>query len=114
LVLEPLMKADQPDEGKILAQIDRIADARKELEKANARFLLAIRSKLMPDQWKQLEAMRAARHDHEGKEGRGKDGRGGWQGGQRQGRPTPPPPPSGNGPSIVPDGAQKSGPGPNP
>lgn len=122
LALEPLMKADQPDEAKILSQIDRIADARKELEKANARFLLAIRSKLTPDQWKQLEAMRAARHEHgqygdrRGQDGRGPDGRGqggrNWQG-QRPGQ-TPPAPPDGNGPApqIIPDGAQKSGPGP--
>ena len=34
--MEPLLAADQPDEGKILAQIDRVAQARAELEKANA------------------------------------------------------------------------------
>ncbi len=114
LTLEPLMKADKPDEEKILAQVDRIADARKELERANARFLLAIRSKLTPEQWKQLEEMRAARHenrqygDHRGPGGRY------WQG-QHPGQ-TPPPPPAGNGsaPQSGADGAQKSGPGPNP
>ena len=129
LTLEPLMKADQPDEAKILSQIDRVADARKELEKANARFLLAIRSKLMPEQWKQLEAMRAARHEHgrfgergEKEGGRGPDGHNGnwqhpqgqgWQGGQHHGQ-APPTPPNGNGPAPQngPDGAQKSGPGP--
>jgi periplasmic protein CpxP/Spy len=58
LALEPLMKADQPDEGKITAQIDQIAQARAELEKANARFLLAIRAKLTPDQWKQVQELR--------------------------------------------------------
>jgi periplasmic protein CpxP/Spy len=120
LTMEPLMKADQPDETKILAQIDRIADARKELEKANARFLLAIRSKLTPEQWKQLEAMRAARHEH-GRPGErrgpgGPDGRGGnwqqhqdgkgWRGGKGPGQ-APAPPPNG------PDGTQKPGPGPN-
>jgi Spy/CpxP family protein refolding chaperone len=61
LVLEPLMRADQPDENKILAQIDQVAQARAELEKANARFLLALRSKLTPEQWKQLQADRASR-----------------------------------------------------
>jgi Spy/CpxP family protein refolding chaperone len=61
LLLEPLMKADQPDEAKIVAQIDQVAQARAELEKANARFLLAIRSKLTPDQWKALQAERANR-----------------------------------------------------
>ena len=56
--MEPLMKADQPNESAILAQIDKIAAARAELEKANARFLLAIRAKLTPDQWKQVREFR--------------------------------------------------------
>jgi len=61
LELEPMMKEDQPNESQILAQIDKVAQARAELEKANARFLLAIRSKLTPEQWKQMEADRAER-----------------------------------------------------
>ena len=52
----PLLAADQPDEGKILAQIDRVAQARAELEKANARMLLGLRRVLTPDQWKTLQA----------------------------------------------------------
>ena len=50
------MSADTPDEPKILAQIDRVAQARAELEKANARLLLGIRRVLTPDQWKKLQA----------------------------------------------------------
>ncbi len=61
LALEPLMSADTPNESQVLAQIDKIAQARAELEKANARFLLAIRSKLTPDQYRQLQAARAER-----------------------------------------------------
>jgi hypothetical protein len=38
-----------------------VAQARAELEKANARFLLAIRGKLTPEQWKALQEERAAR-----------------------------------------------------
>jgi len=56
VTLEPLLSADQPDESKILAQIDKVAQARAELEKANARFLLGIRRVLTPDQWKKLQA----------------------------------------------------------
>ena len=56
VTLEPLMSADTPDEPKILAQIDRVAQARAELEKANARLLLGIRRVLTPDQWKKLQA----------------------------------------------------------
>jgi Spy/CpxP family protein refolding chaperone len=58
LGMEPLMHADQPEEAKILAQIDKVAQARAELEKANARFLLALRAKLTPDQWKQLQTLK--------------------------------------------------------
>jgi Spy/CpxP family protein refolding chaperone len=54
--MEPLLAADQPDEGKILAQIDRLAQARAELEKANARMLFGLRRVLTPDQWKTLQA----------------------------------------------------------
>jgi protein CpxP len=55
-VMEPLLAADQPDEGKILAQIDRLAQARAELEKAPARMLLGLRRVLTPEQWKTLQA----------------------------------------------------------
>jgi Spy/CpxP family protein refolding chaperone len=97
LEMEPLMSADQPNEAKILAQIDKVAQARAELEKANARFLLAIRNKLTPEQWKQIQAFRA---NHEGQRGgweRGgqgadRQGPGGRpQGGQRHQAPPPPP-----------------------
>ncbi len=95
LVMEPLVRADQPDEGKILAQIDKVAQARAELEKANARYLLALRAKLTPDQWKEVQEMRQnhmregwGRDDHRpGMHDRGK-GPGGPGG-------SAPPPPSG-------------------
>ena len=55
-VLEPLLAADRPDEPKILLQIDRVAQARAELEKANGRMLLGLRGVLTPEQWKRLQA----------------------------------------------------------
>ena|ERR1700761_3948739 len=56
MAMEPLLAADQPDEPKILAQIDRVAQARVQLEKANARMLLGLRRVLTPEQWKTLQA----------------------------------------------------------
>jgi Spy/CpxP family protein refolding chaperone len=56
VTLEPMMAADQPDEARIVAQIDKVAQARAELEKANARMLLGIRRILTPDQWQKLQA----------------------------------------------------------
>jgi periplasmic protein CpxP/Spy len=55
-ILEPLLEADRPEESQVLAQIDRIAQARAELEKANARMLLGFRGVLTLDQWKKLQA----------------------------------------------------------
>ena len=60
--MEPLLSADQPDETKILAQIDRVAQARAELEKFNARMLLGMRRVLTQDQWKKLQAEDPRRH----------------------------------------------------
>ncbi len=54
IVMEPLVSAEQIDEGKIATQIDRVAQARAELEKANGRMLLAIRKQLTPEQWTKL------------------------------------------------------------
>ena len=59
-IMEPLVAADPPDENKLLAQIDRVAQARAELEKANARMLLGIRRQLTHEQWLKLKAERPA------------------------------------------------------
>ncbi len=61
-ILEPLLEADRPDEGQVLAQIDRVAQARAELEKSNARMLLGFRGVLTQDQWKKLQAEAPPRH----------------------------------------------------
>jgi Spy/CpxP family protein refolding chaperone len=55
VLLEPLLDVDHPDEAKVMPQIDRIAQARAELEKANARMLLGFRSVLNQEQWKKLQ-----------------------------------------------------------
>jgi len=93
VAMEPLIRADEPNETAILTQIDKIAQARAELEKANARFLLAIRSKLTPDQWKQVQAFRATQEtgDRWGRDGQG-PGMAGHNGQfHRQGPPPQPP-----------------------
>lgn len=105
LELEPLIRDDAPNEARILAQIDKVAQARAELEKANARYLLAIRGKLTPEQWKQVQEFRA----NHGNERHG-EGRGGWgQGGQghRQAPSAPQPPPPGAAPEAPGTGAEQ-------
>ena len=55
LLMEPMLAANPPDTNKVLAQIDHTAQARAELEKANAKMLLGIRNVLTPDQWNKLQ-----------------------------------------------------------
>jgi Spy/CpxP family protein refolding chaperone len=57
LRLQPLLDTDQPDEGKVGAQIDLITAARGRLEKENAMMMLAIRRDLTADQWKKLQGL---------------------------------------------------------
>jgi len=102
LALDPLVQADQPNESAILAQIDRVAQARAELEKANARFLLALRAKLTPDQWKELQSMRMERHD----EMRHRDRRDGMP---PAGGPGGTQPPAGPGPQSLMEGPPAPG-----
>ncbi|HWT66785.1 MAG TPA: Spy/CpxP family protein refolding chaperone [Terracidiphilus sp.] len=114
LPMHSLMDAEQPDEAKILAQIDKTVQARAELEKANARFLLALRSKLTPDQWKQMKEMRES-HPPMPQDGPGErrhEGQGKVKGGM-----VPPPGPQGmldddNGPAGAPDAAPAGAPAP--
>jgi Spy/CpxP family protein refolding chaperone len=56
--LEPILSANPTDTAKAMLQIDKVADARADLEKANARMLLGIRSVLTPEQWTKLSAHR--------------------------------------------------------
>ena len=110
LAMEPLMHDDRPNEGQILAQIDKVAQARAELEKANARFLLAIRGKLTPDQWKQLQE---AHNDRADRHGDRMDRRGWQQDGPRHEGPAHDPAPPPSGPDEEPQSMLQSTPVPN-
>jgi hypothetical protein len=106
LELEPLIRNDQPNESKILAQIDKVAQARAELEKANARYLLALRGKLTPEQWKMVQDFRAHRGEERGGWGRDGQGPAGENHHHRQMPPAPPEaapqgPPPGAGPQSM-------------
>jgi Spy/CpxP family protein refolding chaperone len=96
-ILEPLLSAEQPDEARILSQIDKIAQARAELEKANARMLLGLRGALTTAQWKTLQTL--GPDDRRGR--RGPD--------DRRGRRGPDGAPNGNGGPPAPGNAPASG-----
>jgi Spy/CpxP family protein refolding chaperone len=81
LLMEPMLAANPPDTNKILAQIDHTAQARAELEKANAKMLLGIRNVLTPDQWTKLQTeQRDNRHSRMMKRDGGPGGPGGPRG----------------------------------
>jgi Spy/CpxP family protein refolding chaperone len=86
------MQGPQLDDSKILPMIDRIAQDRAELEKADARLLLGIRHILTPEQWTSLN--QGDEHGPRGGSregfGRGPGGPGGFGG---PGGPMPPHPP---------------------
>lgn len=54
--LEPLMESDKPDEAQVMAQLDKVGQARTNLQKSNTQSMLAIRRVLTPEQWKQLHS----------------------------------------------------------
>jgi Spy/CpxP family protein refolding chaperone len=53
-ILDPLLSAEHPRESAVFTQIDRVAEARAALEKANTRMLFAFRTQLTSDQWLEL------------------------------------------------------------
>ncbi len=102
LAMQPMMSADTPNDAAITAQIDKVVQARAELERANARFLLAIRDKLTADQWKQIQTAQQDRGSERWRRNGGPGMRGPGmrqQGPNQQGPPPPPPgaPGTGNG-----------------
>ena len=100
VTLEPMLDANPPDTNKILAQIDKTAQARAELEKGNARMLLGIRNVLTPDQWTKLQASERENRHIIIRKGPGEPGTGGpsnfhYRGGESKGPEgmlLPPPP----------------------
>jgi Spy/CpxP family protein refolding chaperone len=87
VMLEPMLSANPLDMAKASAQIDKVAQSRAELEKANAKMLLSIRAVLTPDQWTKLNT----RGRDGGPQG-GPDGKGSRGGSGGRGRGGPPPP----------------------
>ena len=94
LAMQPLMGADTPNDNAIIAQIDKVVQARADLERANARFLLAIRDKLTAEQWKQIQTVQQDRGPDRWRNRPGMPGRGMRRqpGNNQQDGPPPPPP----------------------
>jgi len=90
VLLEPLLSANPLEIAKAQAQIDKVADARAALEKADAKMLLDIRGVLTPDQWTKLHTRSAGAPDPGGPAPAGASGGPGGRGrGMRGGGPPP-------------------------
>jgi len=100
LTLDNLMQGPQLDDSKILPAVDKAAQDRSELEKADARLLLNIRHILTPEQWTALDQAgpRGGAPAGPGGPDRGamRGRRGGRPGGPPNGPEAPPPPPPGD------------------
>ena len=91
LMLHPLMDANPVDQAKAMAQIDKIADTRAELEKTNAKMLLSIRAVLSADQWTKLQQRHEGMRGEHGPRGaQGMKGPHGSGAGHEGGAPAPP------------------------
>ena len=58
-MLEPLVETETIDEGRAASQLDKVAQARAELEKTRGRMLLGIRKQLDSEQWRKLKENRS-------------------------------------------------------
>lgn len=88
VMLGPIMDANPVDTAKASAQIDKVANARADLEKANAKMLLSIRGVLTPEQWTKLHE-RPAREAQGSGAPAGEPGAAGGPGGGRWRGPRP-------------------------
>lgn len=56
LELQKQLTADKPNQGAVMAQVDRVARAEAEVRKNRLGLLLRVREALGPELWKKLEA----------------------------------------------------------
>jgi len=71
VILEQLMAADSLDAAKVRTQIDKVAEARAQLEKTNANMLLEMRIVLTKDQWDALRTRQGGGPAHKPAAGEG-------------------------------------------
>ena len=62
VILAPMMQAYHPDETQVLAQVEKVSQARAALAKAGVQTMLASRNVLTEEQWKKLHDTRMEFH----------------------------------------------------
>jgi Spy/CpxP family protein refolding chaperone len=58
VILGPMLQAFHPDEAQVLAQVEKVSQARAALEKERVQTMLATRNVLTEDQWNKLKESR--------------------------------------------------------
>ena len=58
VILGPMLQVYHPDEAQVLAQVDKVSQARAALEKQRVETMLATRNVLSEEQWKKLQDAR--------------------------------------------------------
>jgi len=56
-LLRTLMESDAPDKSQVLAQMDRLSEARARLEKSHMEMFLALHQVLTPEQARKLRSL---------------------------------------------------------
>ena len=84
VILGPMLQTYHPDEAQVLAQVEKVSQARAAVEKQRVQTMLATRNVLTEDQWNKLKESRMRFHHTFRRQGFGRSMR----------RGTPPQPPS--------------------
>lgn len=69
VLLRPMLQAYHPNETQVLAQVDRVSQARAAVAKARIQTMLASRNVLTEEQWKQVQDWRMGFHRGFGRRG---------------------------------------------
>lgn len=62
VILRPMLRTYSPDENQVLAQVEKVSEARSALMKQHIETMLASRKVLTEAQWKQLKDLRMGFH----------------------------------------------------
>jgi len=83
LKLRRMLDSDNPDEGDVLDQVERVGELKTALKKHRVRLMLAVRRQLTPEQLRSLKQLMRKRHHKErgarGQRGMDRDDKGGGE-----------------------------------
>jgi Spy/CpxP family protein refolding chaperone len=86
--MQELVKADRPDEKKVLAQLDKLLDIENQMKRLHLTTMIRIKNILAPEQQQKLREMKRPQHGPKQGPPRGEQGRS-----PEDEQPQPPPPP---------------------